>query len=216
MKFASLIEQVLDAILPPRERTRRTKALALESVPLSPAVHELLGTRITTLMDYRAQAAQDLVQSLKYDGGAHAASLCAALLAEYLAEELASDKLFTQKEVLLVPVPLHASRMRERGFNQIALILERLPIDLRDGSKARLESDALVRTRKTKAQTRLSRAERLSNVAGAFALADSARIKGCRVFLIDDVTTTGATLVNAGNCLRRAGAEVTLLSLARA
>jgi predicted amidophosphoribosyltransferase len=91
-----------------------------------------------------------------------------------------------------------------------------LPQELRDGTAARLAAEVLMRARATKPQTRLPRSARLSNVAGAFELSPGADIKGTRIFLIDDVTTTGATLVNAAHPLRRAGADVTPLALARA
>lgn len=210
------LESILDTILPLRPRSARTKRLKQEDIPLTPASHELLGTRITTLMNYQKKEVQDLIQSLKYDGAGHAAHLCASVLAEYLLEEIASEKNFSTKKILLIPVPLHASRARERGFNQIGLVLNALPLAFRDGTRAKLESNALVRARETKQQTRLSRSERLGNVAGAFAVPHQVLVENTHVFLIDDVATTGATLVNAATPLRRAGAKVTLLALARA
>lgn len=212
----AIFRAVLDAVLPQKARTVRTHKLTVESVPLAPTSHDLLGAKITTLMDYRTQEAQDLIQSLKYDGNGRAALLCAEVLAEYLAEEIASEKLFSQKKLLLVPVPLHGSRARERGFNQIGLVLDSLPREFRDGTRTRLAPEVLARSRSTKQQTRLPRSERLSNVAGAFAVSDPALVKSAHVFLIDDVATTGATLANAATPLRRAGATVTLLALARA
>jgi len=208
-------ESILDAVVPPRARTARTKVRTLEEIPLSPAPYDLLGVRITTLMDYRNAAVADLVRSLKYDGSTHAARLCAACLADYLREEIASSKIFSARNILLVPVPLHKSRARERGWNQIELILNALPDEFRDGTISTLTTNVLTRTRATKPQTRLPRSERLSNVAGAFS-ADESLVRDTHVFLLDDVTTTGATLANAATPLRKAGATVTLLALARA
>ena len=167
-------------------------------------------------MEYTKQEVQDLIQSLKYDGSGRAAHLCAGVLADYLTEEVSSTKQFSQKKILLVPVPLHASRARERGFNQIALVLQSLPREFRDGTKSRLAPEVLVRSRATKQQTKLPRSERLSNVAGAFEAPDTSLVKHTHIFLVDDVATTGATLANAATPLRRAGAHVTLLALARA
>lgn len=213
--YASL-ETILDAILPPRARTSRTKQLSAENIPLTPTSHDLLGVKITTLMEYQKQEVQDLIQSLKYDGNGRAAHLCAGVLAEYLMEEISSANMFSQKKILLVPVPLHSSRSRERGFNQIALVLQSLPTEFRDGTKSRLAPEVLVRVRATRQQTKLSRSERLSNVAGAFALSHGHHVQKTHIFLVDDVATTGATLANAATPLRRAGAHVTLLALARA
>jgi competence protein ComFC len=207
---------VVDAILPPRERTARTQARTLGDIPVTPTTHELLGTHVTAIMDYRASAVQDLIRALKYDGSAAAASLAAAALADYLREELANAKQFSPRELLLVPIPLHRSRKRERGFNQIEIVLQALPKEFRDGTLSRLAPEVLVRTRATKQQTRLHRAERIKNMAGAFEVPKPQRIANAHIFLIDDVTTTGATLKHAGLPLERSGAHVTLLALARA
>ena len=214
--LAAGFEAIFDAILPLRERAARTKKRTLEDIPLSPTSHDLLGAKITTLMDYQNPAVEDLIRSLKYDGSNHAANLAATVLADYLHEEIASQKSFSARKVFLVPVPLHKSRTRERGWNQIELVLNALPEEFRNGSLSRVSPDALARTRETKPQTRLPRQERLSNVAGAFAVTNEETVRDAHIFLLDDVTTTGATLVNASTPLRRAGATVTLLALARA
>ena len=215
-RLLAVLEVIFDTILPLRGRSARTKARTADEIPLCPTVHELLQARITTLMDYRQSEVQDLVRSLKYDGSRYAAQLAAQLLADYLREEIASHRSFSQKKILIVPVPLHSSRARERGFNQIELVLQALPQEFRDGTLSTLMPGALVRIRATDPQTRLNRSLRLSNVAGAFAVFEATFVNKKLVFLIDDVTTTGATLVNAATPLRRAGADVTLLALARA
>lgn len=207
---------IFDAVLPRRERRVRTEARQLEDIPLSPMPHDLLGVRITTLMEYQNPAVEDLIRSLKYDGSSHAAKLAAALLADYLREEISSSRTFSARKILIVPVPLHKARARERGWNQIELVLKELPEEFRNSSIASFAPHALARTRATKPQTRLPRSERLSNVAGAFEVVDNSILENSHVFLIDDVTTTGATLANAATPLRRAGANVTLLALARA
>ena len=78
------VSSVLDAVMPQRERAARTSSRGAEDIPLSPTVHELLGTRITTLMDYRQSEVQDLIRALKYDASGHAANLAAELFADYL------------------------------------------------------------------------------------------------------------------------------------
>lgn len=207
---------VIDTIAPPKARTARLHNISVESIPLSPSTHTLLGVSITTLMDYAEQSVRDLVQSLKYDGSGTSAQLLASTVAEYLLEELDSEKRFSTKRIVLMPVPLHPSRKRERGFNQIEEVLRRLPVEYRDGTLSTLRTDMLVRTKATKQQTRLSRNERLSNVAGAFALSSEKDLSGLHIYVFDDVTTTGATLANAATPLHRAGATVSLIALARA
>jgi ComF family protein len=207
---------VVDAIVPPRERTERTKHRSMQNVPLKVCSHALLNERITTVMDYKDPIVQDLIRSVKYDKARYSAHLCAEILAEYLLEEIATIRAFSTKEVVLVPIPLHATREKERGYNQIALVLQELPQEFRDGTNSKVSNHILVRTRATPPQTRLPRRERIDNVADAFAINGTIDLKRTHVFLIDDVTTTGATLVAAGKRLKHAGAEITLLALARA
>lgn len=203
---------ILDAVLPRKARTVRVETLTPENIPLTPEIHDLLGQKITALMDYEDTRVADLIQSLKYDGSARAASICASALSEYLTEEISSQKLFSDKKISIVPVPLHSSRMRERGFNQMESVLKVLSSEL----LAAVCTDLIERTRATAQQTRRTRSERLSNLAGAFSLAGTYDLKKHHIYLIDDVTTTGATLVNAATPLRRAGATVSMIALARA
>ena len=124
--------------------------------------------------------------------------------------------MFSTKKIVLIPVPLHAARRRERGFNQIEWVLESLTVEFKDGTLAEVAPRVLERTRATDPQTRLPRKERIKNVVGAFEVANMSRVQNTNVFLIDDVTTTGATLLNAGKPLKKAGAKVSLIALARA
>jgi ComF family protein len=114
---------------------------------------------------------------------------------------------------LVVPVPLYPDRERERGFNQAALLAERLG---RLWGVA-VAAHALERTVATPAQTGLSAEERRRNVRGVFAAPRPARVAGQRVLLVDDVLTTGATADACARALMRAGAaEVGVLTVARA
>ncbi len=109
----------------------------------------------------------------------------------------------------VVPIPLHPRRLRRRGFDPAALLARRV-------AKARSVplQPLLARLRDTPSQTGLGRAARRRNVAGAFAARGS--VAGERIWLVDDVVTTGATLEAAARALRRAGArEVIGLAAAR-
>lgn len=114
---------------------------------------------------------------------------------------------------LVIPVPLHVRRLRQRGFNQAGLLAGE--VSRRLGWEASL--DNLVRKSWTVPQTRLHRAERLTNVKDAFALRVPERVDGRRVLLIDDVFTTGSTLNECAAVLKDAGASaVHALTVARA
>ncbi len=147
-------------------------------------------------------ATRALIHALKYGGRSSLAGELAALVAAAL-----SKSGYASGDVV-VPVPLHSTRRRERGFNQSALIAARLADLL-----AIPFADALVRTRPTRTQTGLGRRERLLNVARAFAA--RTRVDGQSVILVDDVLTTGATLAEAARALRSAGAiEVRCVAVA--
>jgi ComF family protein len=144
---------------------------------------------------------------LKY----HSLKPLGAWFAKRLAEMArASPDLFVADEI--VPVPLHESRMRERGYNQVELFAKPLAKML----GLPLRSYLLVRTKPRPEKLKLTRRERWLTVRGAYAMRQSARIDKVRILLLDDVFTTGATLDACARALRDAGAaRVTGLTLAR-
>lgn len=111
----------------------------------------------------------------------------------------------------IIPVPLHPTRLRERGFNQ-ALLLARafFPKD------RRVTAGLLVRLRPTEPQTSFNGAARRTNLKNAFAVVKPHRLAGKKILLIDDVFTTGTTVNECARVLKKAGAaEVMVLTLAR-
>lgn len=142
------------------------------------------------------------IHAFKYHDEWARADHLGGLLSEVLAEVGHVDG--------LVPVPLHPSRLRRRGYNQTALLAERagaalgIPI-----------VPALTRTRRTAQQVGLGGAERQANVGGAF-VADASRARDRRLVLIDDVITTGSTIGACAAALAEGGAsEIMAVSLAR-
>lgn len=145
------------------------------------------------------------IHRLKYGGTASlAAPLGMFLSARWQARPLPAD--------MIVPVPLHISRVRERGYNQSKLLAEQLS----RATGLPFAEAALERVRATAPQITLSAAERKLNVRDAFQASADA-VRGRQVLLVDDVCTTGATLESCSIALRRAGAaSVWALTLARA
>lgn len=134
------------------------------------------------------------VHAFKYDGVRRLADPLSGLLAGLLARE-------GWQIDLVCAVPLHSSRKAERGYNQAALLAERVATQL----GWHFTEDALIRIRETESQIHLTAKERERNVAGAFA-AVRHLVEGQRVLVIDDVLTTGATLGACAHALRQAGA----------
>ena len=125
----------------------------------------------------------------------------AAELGDLVASLLAADLARGARVDVIVPVPLHPRRVRERGYDQTALLAERVAsrtdVPLRT---------ALRRVRHLRPQIELDRPERLRNVSGAFA-GVSGSLRGTAVALVDDVVTTGATLRETARAARRCGAR---------
>ena len=137
-------------------------------------------------------------------------------LAENLAQMLESCVRaydFDQNIDMILPVPLHATRFRERGYNQSSLLAKHLSSRL--GLHYR-PAQILSRVRDTATQTGLNARQRAVNVHGAFNVAHSARVHGQSVLLVDDVMTTGATVSAAAKALQSAGATgVYVVTVAR-
>src|SRR2546423_5218503 len=122
-------------------------------------------------------------------------------IAKWLSESLSDARLCGRHFDVVVPVPLHPARERERGFNQAALIAELFATSARVPARPVLE-----RIRYTTTQTAYDRAERMENLHGAFRLRKKQDVRGLHVLLIDDVLTTGSTLSECARVLRAAGA----------
>lgn len=146
------------------------------------------------------------VHAFKYRGLRSLAAPLASLMAVYCRRDpLPADA--------IVPVPLHRSRLRERGYNQAALLARALGAEI----GLPVHEDWLVRTRATPPQVGLDASGRKMNVAGAFHCRDGDAVAGCRVLLVDDVCTSGATLESCSLALCQAGARsVWAFTLARA
>ncbi|HCY19026.1 MAG TPA: amidophosphoribosyltransferase [Deltaproteobacteria bacterium] len=145
----------------------------------------------------------EAVQRLKYNGK----TSLARPLAKLMTKEFSMNNYN-----LIVPVPLHKTRLKERGFNQSLLLarelskLYNLPIDYLN----------LRKIRATDPQVNLKGKERIENMKGAFAVKNGAGFKNKKILLIDDVYTTGATVTECSKVLKKAGAKtIDVLTLAR-
>jgi ComF family protein len=148
------------------------------------------------------------IQRFKYQGSLHVGEALGSLMASH------SYPAFDMTEYdVIMPVPLHVGRLRERGFNQSLLlarvIARKFPVEI--------DFMTLRRAVGTAPQTGLRKEDRAANVRGAFELGDRARVKGKKVLIIDDVYTTGSTVRECARILLKGGARsVGVLTLARA
>ena len=143
---------------------------------------------------------RELIHLLKYDQVHPAASVLGGMLACAIA------KLDLRDDISIVPVPLHASKRRQRGFNQAELIAQSARKAMRD-KRFELVTNALARVKPTVSQIGLTRHQRRENLRGAFKVAHLSKVSGRELLLVDDVMTTGTTAAECARVLRRAGAK---------
>lgn len=203
-----IVSRVLDLLFPPRETERlvreasRTDTLSLLSPTLVPGT-----IPATALMRYDDPLAHALILEAKFSRNERAVALLGELVHDFLLE-WSADRIPGETRVL-IPIPLSKEREKRRGYNQVERIA-RAGIQNTDIS---LASGLLSRIRETAPQTSLSGTKRRENMRGSFSAIplDPAHT----YIVIDDVTTTGATLLAATQALRASGAkDIVLLALA--
>ena len=185
----TIARMVLDAIFPPRPETLLVRTLSPKSVRELSSTARYHETQY--LYDYESPQIRALIHENKYYKNNTAARLLASGLQDWLTA-LAREQ---SKPILLLPIPLSRIRTRERGYNQVTEVLKTLsalPI-------VRLDETVLTRTAHTVSQTSLSRTNRLKNVTGAFSgsALTLTKYQNHTIVIVDDVVTTGATLLAA-------------------
>jgi len=147
---------------------------------------------------------RELIHLLKYEQVRPAAGVLGRMLAEAITD---LEPFFGKAAVLVLPVPLHAEKLRQRGFNQSELIA-RAALKLRSAKdRLTLRAGILLRRRPTLSQIGLTRHQRRENLRGAFVVAQREEITGHEILLVDDVFTTGTTVSECARVLRRSGAS---------
>ena len=141
----------------------------------------------------------DAILKLKYGFRETMALPIGHLMAEYLKSKPFGSELGD----IIIPVPLHPARLRERGFNQSSALAKVISRE----SGIPWSPKIMVRTRRTRSQASLKAAERRANVEGAFAVRDVSAIREKRIILIDDVLTTLFTVNECSKVLRESGAK---------
>lgn len=204
-----LLSSLLDLLVPRHHDDVRLAHITVKEFTAL-AKPTTLPDGVLYLFSYSLPEVAGAIRSLKYRNGEHAARLFvealeATLLGIHEDSTLAGDR------VLIIPMPLSRKRLYSRGFNQVTRVLKLLPEATKGAFE--LREDLLERVRDTRPQARLSGAERRENMRDAFRAKDA--VNGKRIVLVDDVTTTGATLAHAKRALRDAGArDVVCVALA--
>jgi ComF family protein len=137
------------------------------------------------------------LQRFKYGGALYARSVLTEILVDSFRKHYSHEEFD-----LILPIPVHTRKLRERGFNQAILLAE----DLSARTLIPLKRTCLIKSVNTPPQAGLHRQERLKNLRGSFRVARPGAIKNKRVLLVDDVSTTGSTIGETARILNKAGA----------
>lgn len=161
---------------------------------------------ITSVFSYKDPRVKRLVWMLKFKNKKPVAAIVGPRMAAALAELVGEEKFFLGSgPIILVPIPLSKKRRAARGYNQAEEIARQMLKHLPGGAFV-LDTRLLRKKRETKAQADIkARSARLSNLGDCFEAASDRLSKSAPLVLVDDVTTTGATLLAARKALRAAG-----------
>lgn len=153
---------------------------------------------------YQDQLVKKLIANFKYKPYLKilAVPLASLIISHFLASE--NKEIFQPVEnSFFIPVPLTKQKQKKRGFNQSALLAE----ELSRFFKVPCQFNNLIKIKKTQPQVELKRGERMKNIQGAFFVRNPQALRRKRIFLVDDVFTTGSTMEQAALMLKKAGAK---------
>ena len=219
-RINSLLALLSDIIFPRRcvgcGRERESVCInCLSRVPLASSTSSTSSSQagtidkdIISVFDYRDTIMRTTIWRLKYRRDRTIAGNLGRMLYEYLIDDLSERETLTNfTEPILLPIPSARKRIRSRGFNQAELLAREIK-RLDKENTFMLVTDAVAKVRNTIPQARIrNRDERLKNLRGAFAVVRPEKIRGRNIILIDDVTTTGATISEVKKVLKKSGAK---------
>lgn len=176
------------------------KFLSLTRIAIKPDTPNTL-----SIVSYKDKLVKKAVWALKFGNNQAIAKLFAEVIYDNLIEELADLRLSINfNEPLLIVVPLHKTKYRERGYNQVDLIAKAI-VQIDQNNFLTYQTGMLKKIKSTPPQSHTkNKSERLKNLKNCFRVINPEKIKGRNIILLDDVTTTGATLSEAVQTLKTA------------
>ncbi len=203
-----ILNTILDIVFPVNcfACGKRGSDLCSDCVSNFPKAERQCESWIFPLFDYRHENVKRAVWLLKYGKKKRLADIFGDILARSVAEEISELSVLENfRDPILVPIPLSKKRYKERGYNQAELLCRKIATA---GLPITHTESAIRKIKETEHQAHLKeRSERLKNLIGSFAVGNSQLVAGRNIILIDDVTTTGATLGEAKKVLKDAGAK---------
>ena len=207
-KIKSFIDFILNLILPKNtdilEIENMSETDILNNIPLS---LDIKNTNYKALFQHKNKLSRKAIWSIKYGKNKKIIEKFSNLLYEFIIENISDDiSLSSFDNPLLMPIPMHKNNLKERGYNQSELIVEKI-FEIDRGKNFNISLDTLVKIRQTPHQSELkNKADRLKNLKNCFHI-ENQKARDRNIVLIDDVITTGTTMDEAVKTLKNAGAK---------
>jgi ComF family protein len=205
----TLAQSLIDFLFPKAETIYDLEAMSAgELVALLPAPKEF--EEVIALFGYDDVRVRAIIWEIKYRRNKTLVKKMSEILYDVLKQELAERAMMESASwriinPLLIPLPMSDARRKERGFNQTEMICEEL-VALDTEKLFEYAPNILIKDRHTESQTKTtSKRERIRNIEGSMRAADTESVHGRSIILLDDVSTTGATMKEARRALRAAG-----------
>lgn len=209
--WSAIQQTALDLLFPPTDRSRFVRQLNTEAVDKLPRAEKIQTDYLRAAFDYQHKTTRAIVQAAKYDSSHKAANIMGQKLYDELLSFCEEHRVIS-KSVGLVPIPLSNKRYQQRGFNQCRRIIRSI-LQTADSTDHFKERSVLEKTRQTKPQASLRKNQRQQNIKGCFRIRPGSSVESENLIIIDDVTTTGATIKEAKQVLE-AGNPESILALA--
>jgi len=196
------LKTLLEIVFPSTSIERKVRKMSLEDFNSIKDTFFDQEKKILSFFRYKNPLVREAIRQIKYKENRRLVKIIALIICSELLEEISDLSIFQNfQEPVLVPVPMSNSERKERRYNQVELLINEI-VKISDGI-FKSDFNLLKKIKNTKRQTGLKREERLENVKGAF----EADFKVLRknIILVDDVTTTGATISECRNVLSGAG-----------
>ncbi len=169
---------------------------------------ESVVAHFSSLLNFEKQTeVQELLHNLKYKGH----QKLGEVLGHWHARLLKNNSSFEAID-LVIPMPIHKSRLRKRGYNQVAFYAKTLAINL----NASYHDDILLKSRYQKSQVFLNRKERFTNIVNSIYISNKSVLNNKHILLVDDIITTGATMRACVSYLKHTNCKISIASIALA
>jgi competence protein ComFC len=206
----NFFSSILELLFPKRCiscNNKNEQGLCLKCITSIPLHANNTNKTVVSVFPYRHPVVKKIIWEFKFNGDFEPLSKLMDKVHDVLIDELSDKNIFNNfQNPLLVPIPLHINRRKARGFNQSEIIARELC--KRNKILFDLEEKSLIRERETESQAKIThRKERFKNIHNCFKVTNPQRFHNRNIILIDDITTTGATLEEATKVLKRAGAR---------